>query len=119
MFIKRSDYKKRLEEYMELQKRYEEIKSGYHKELRLKAEAYHDIARHRYIQERILTNVERERVVRYYGYGWSFQDITAQILADRNDKIEQDMLQEVGKFISRRLKRQVYPIEFYGKVEEE
>ena len=68
--------------------------------------------------ETILTFLEQERAIRYYGYGWSFQEITDRILLDRNNSIKRDMLREVGAFISKQYNKQVYPMEFYGKVEE-
>ena len=66
----------------------------------------------------ILTKNEQYQAIKYYGYGWSFQEITERILSNRNDKIERAMLREVGQCISKRLNRQMYPVEFYGKVEE-
>ena len=66
----------------------------------------------------ILTPFEQKFAIRYYGYGWSFQEITAHILHSRNDLIERDMLREVGICISKRFNKQMYPVEFYGDVEE-
>ena len=66
----------------------------------------------------ILTPIEQERAIKYYGYGWSFQEITDSILQDRNDQIRRDMLREVGSYVSKYYNKQAYPTEFYGKVEE-
>ena len=67
----------------------------------------------------MLTDAEQKRAIRYYSYGWSFQEITDRILAIRNDSIKRDMLREVGMLVSKHYKRQMYPVEFYGKVAEE
>ena len=66
----------------------------------------------------ILTAIERERAIKYYGYGWSFQEITDRILHNRNERIRRDMLRAVGMYISKRFNRQMYPVEFYGDVKE-
>ena len=67
----------------------------------------------------ILSKSEQELAIRYYGYGWSFQEITARILDLRNEVIKEDMLREVGIIVSKRFNRKAYPIEFYkGEGEE-
>ena len=66
----------------------------------------------------ILTESERNKAITNYTYGWCLEDITVQILAERNEKIERDMLREVGQCVSTHFNRQMYPVEFYGKVEE-
>ena len=65
-----------------------------------------------------LTSLERERAIKYYSYGWNFQEITDRILSNRNNSIKRDMLRVVGAFISKQYNKQAYPMEFYGKVEE-
>ena len=69
-------------------------------------------------EQTLLTPLEQERAIRYYSYGWSFQEITDSILHARTEKIRRDMLREVGGFISKQYNKQAYPMEFYGKVEE-
>ena len=69
--------------------------------------------------ETILTSLEQERTIRYYSYGWSFQEITDRILSNRTDSKKRDMLREVGTYISKQYNKQAYPVEFYGKVGEE
>jgi len=66
----------------------------------------------------IMTAIERERAIKYYGYGWNLQEITDRILHNRIDLIRRDMLRAVGMCISKRLNRQMYPVEFYGDVKE-
>jgi len=66
----------------------------------------------------ILTEAEEESAIRYYGFGWSFQEITARLLVLRNEEIKRDMLREVGIVVSQHFNRKAYPIAFY-KVEEE
>ena len=66
----------------------------------------------------ILIDSEQKRAIRYYSYGWSFQETTDRILSDRNNSIKRDMLREVGAYISKQYNKQAYPMEFYGKVEE-
>jgi hypothetical protein len=44
----------------------------------------------------ILTEVERKAAILYYGYGWSFQEITKQLLENRSQKIYYDMAREVA-----------------------
>ena len=68
--------------------------------------------------KRVLTDSERDKAIAYYSHGYCLQDITALILAERNEKIERDMLREVGQCVSTHFNRQMYPVEFYGKVEE-
>lgn len=65
----------------------------------------------------LLSKSETEKAILYYKRGWSFQEITENILEARNVKIRREMLREVGILISKRFQRQVYPVEFYGKVE--
>jgi len=64
----------------------------------------------------ILSETEREKAIKYYGYGWSFQEIAARILESRNEKIRTELEREVGMLMSKRFNRPMYPIEFYGKV---
>jgi len=65
----------------------------------------------------LLTEQEQEYALKVYErFGWSFQEITECILHIRNNEIRRSMLNEVGKYISKRLNRQMYPVEFYGKV---
>lgn len=64
----------------------------------------------------ILSEVEQDCAIRYYEYGWSLQEITDRILSDRANLIRRDLLRETGTLISKRFNRQMYPIEFYGKV---
>ena len=66
----------------------------------------------------MLTPLERERAIKYYSYGWNFQEITDRILSNRNNSIKRDMLRVVGAFISKQYNKQAYPVEFYGKVGE-
>jgi len=56
--------------------------------------------------------------IQYYGFGWSFQEITARILELRNEGIKREMLREVGTLISKHYNRKAYPIEFYGGSDE-
>jgi len=66
----------------------------------------------------LLTEQEQEYALKVYErFGWSFQEITECILHIRNNEIRRDMLREVGQCISKCLNRQMYPVEFYGKVE--
>lgn len=65
----------------------------------------------------LLTADETEKALCYYKRGWSFQEITEYILEARNAKVRREMLREVGVVISKRFQRQMYPVEFYGKVE--
>lgn len=70
-------------------------------------------------EDKILTEVEQERAVRYYGYGWSYDKITNHILAIRSEGLHKVLIRDVGKVISKHYQKQSYPIEFYGEVEEE
>lgn len=64
----------------------------------------------------LLVEREMEKALRYYKRGWSLQEITENILEARNAKIRHEMLKEVGAIISKRFQRQMYPLEFYGKL---
>lgn len=67
----------------------------------------------------ILTEAECNLAIQYYGYGWSFQEITARLLDLRNEEIKREMLREVGNTVSQRFNRKAYPIEYYkGEGEE-
>ena len=61
----------------------------------------------------ILTEAEGDLAIQYYGFGWSFQEITARILDLRNGKVKREMLQEVGILVSKHYNRKAYPIEYY------
>lgn len=65
----------------------------------------------------LLAESETEKALLYYKRGWSLQEITENILEARNAKIRHETLKEVGVVISKRFQRQMYPVEFYGKLE--
>lgn len=69
-------------------------------------------------KDNLLTKQEQDTAIKYYECGGSFQEIVESILHIRNEKIRRDMVREVGVLVSKRFNKQVYPIEFYGKVEE-
>jgi len=60
-----------------------------------------------------LTEAECGLAIRYYGFGWSFQEITARLLDLRNENVKSEMLREVGILVSTHYNRKAYPIEFY------
>lgn len=66
-----------------------------------------------------LTDSEQKQAIRYYGYGWSYQEIVERILALRNEGLRRLLLRAVGAVISEHYETQAYPVEFYGEVEEE
>ena len=61
----------------------------------------------------ILTEAESKLAIQYYGFGWSFQEITARLLDLRNEEIKRGMLREVGILVSGHYKRKAYPIGYY------
>jgi hypothetical protein len=69
-------------------------------------------------EDDLLTEREQDQVLMHYSYGGSFQEIVERILHIRNEKIRRDMVKEVGVLVSTHSKRQAYPIEFYGVMEE-
>jgi hypothetical protein len=67
----------------------------------------------------LLTQDEQETAIKYWDYGWSFQEITARLLDLRNEEIKGDMLREVGILVSKHYNRKAYPIEYYKQENEE
>ena len=70
-------------------------------------------------EDKILTEVEQNRTILYYSYGWSYDEIADRILTYRNEGLQEVLMKEVGRVISKHYQKQSYPVEFYGKVEEE
>jgi len=67
----------------------------------------------------MLTEAECELAIRYYGFGWSFQEITARLLDLRNEKAESEMVREVGILVSTHYNRKAYPTGYYRRDSEE
>lgn len=55
----------------------------------------------------ILTETERKVVLLYYGRGWSYQEIAAEILKLRANKIRRDIENEVIYCVAHRFSKQV------------
>jgi len=70
-------------------------------------------------EDKILTEAEQNRTILYYSYGWSYNEITDRILACRTEGLREVLMKEVGRTISKQYQKQSYPLEFYGKAEEE
>ena len=68
-------------------------------------------------EDKILTEAEQNRAILYYSYGWSYNEITNRILTCRNEGLQEVLMKEVGRVISKHYQKQSYPIEFYGKME--
>jgi len=125
MFIKRKDYKALesiKEKYIQLQEAHEVLSQKCDRLTLEHLSMYNDLEVRKAIdklenkdESSMLSVIENEHAMRYYGYGWSFQEITARILHDRNDIIRRDILREVGMCVSKRFSKQVYPLEFYGQ----
>jgi hypothetical protein len=65
-----------------------------------------------------LTDSEKRAAIRGYEANLSFQDIAKTMFAQRNVGLMREMTREIGKVCSKAFKRQMYPTEFYGKLEE-
>jgi hypothetical protein len=71
----------------------------------------------REIHEAILTESESQEAIEGYKAGLAFQDIATILLAQRNEGLIREMTREIGRVCSKAVKRQMYPVEFYGLID--
>jgi len=65
-----------------------------------------------------LTKREKAYARFFYSRGWCPEEIVERILSERARQAFEDVNMQVHRFLSEEFKKQMYPVEVYGRLED-